>query len=42
MLGLVRVGLLASDATTDEETGAAVGDPTQIALVDWGRRPRSS
>lgn len=36
MLRLVRVGLLASDATTDEETGAAVGDPTEIALVDWG------
>ena len=33
---LIRVGLLASDATTDEETGAAVGDPTEIALVDWG------
>ncbi|MFR3273459.1 MAG: cation-translocating P-type ATPase [Slackia sp.] len=36
MLRLIRVGLLASDATTDEETGAAVGDPTEIALVDWG------
>ena len=36
ILRLVRVGLLASDATTDEETGAAVGDPTEIALVDWG------
>lgn len=35
-LRLMRVGLLASDATTDEETGAAVGDPTEIALVDWG------
>lgn len=34
-LRLMRIGLLASDATTDEETGAAVGDPTEIALVDW-------
>lgn len=32
---LMEIGLLASDATTDEETGAAVGDPTEIALVDW-------
>lgn len=36
MLRLIRVGLLASDATTDEETGAAVGNPTEVALVDWG------
>lgn len=33
---LIEIGLLASDATTDEETGAAVGDPTEVALIDWG------
>ena len=33
---LVEIGLLASDATTDEKTGAALGDPTEVALVQIG------
>ena len=33
---LVEIALLASDATTDEETGAAIGDPTEVALVRIG------
>ncbi|WP_139652710.1 cation-translocating P-type ATPase [Raoultibacter phocaeensis] len=33
---LVEIGLLASDATTDEATGAAIGDPTEVALVRIG------
>lgn len=33
---LVEIGLLASDATTDETTGAEIGDPTEIALVQIG------
>ena len=33
---LVKIGLLASDATTDEEHGTAIGDPTEVALVQIG------
>ncbi len=33
---LLKIGLLASDATVDAVTGASVGDPTEIALVNWG------
>ena len=33
---LVRIGLLASDAITNEERGTAVGDPTEIAMVEVG------
>lgn len=35
---LLKSALLASDATTDEETGEAIGDPTEIALVMIGDR----
>lgn len=35
---LLKAALLASDATTDEQTGAAIGDPTEIALVMIGDR----
>ena len=35
---LLKAALLASDATTDEETGAAIGDPTEVALVMIGDR----
>ena len=35
---LLKAALLASDATTDEETGAAIGDPTEVALVMLGDR----
>lgn len=33
---LMKIGLLASDATVDPASGASVGDPTEIALVNWG------
>ena len=33
---LMKIGLLASDATVDAASGASVGDPTEIALVNWG------
>lgn len=33
---LVRIGILASDATTNEEEGTAVGDPTEVALIAVG------
>lgn len=33
---LMKIGLLASDATVDVASGASVGDPTEIALVNWG------
>lgn len=33
---MLNIGLLASDATVDPATGASVGDPTEIALVNWG------
>ena len=33
---LVKIGLLASDATTDEENGTFIGDPTEVALVQIG------
>ncbi len=35
---LMDIGLLASDATVDPATGASVGDPTEIALVNWGEK----
>ena len=33
---LVRIGLLASDAITDENAGTSIGDPTEVALVQIG------
>ena len=33
---LMKIGLLDSDATVDAASGASVGDPTEIALVNWG------
>lgn len=33
---LVEISLLASDASTDAQTGAAIGDPTEVALVRIG------
>ena len=33
---LMKIGLLASDATVDAASGASVGDLTEIALVNWG------
>lgn len=33
---LVRIGIWASDATTDEAAGTSVGDPTEVALVAIG------
>ena len=33
---LLKAALLDSDATTDEETGAAIGDPTEVAMVQLG------
>lgn len=33
---LVRIGLLASDAITDEDAGTSIGDPTEVALVQIG------
>ena len=33
---LVRIAILASDAINDEENGTAVGDPTEIVLVEIG------
>ena len=35
---LLKEALLASDATTDKETGAEIGDPTEVALVMLGNR----
>ena len=35
---ILKIGLLASDATTDEESGQEIGDPTEIALVRIGDR----
>ena len=32
---MMLVGLLASDATTDDEAGTEVGDPTEVALLNW-------
>ena len=34
----LKAALLASDATTDPETGAGIGDPTEVALVMMGDR----
>ncbi|MBQ7938642.1 MAG: cation-translocating P-type ATPase [Oscillospiraceae bacterium] len=33
---LLKIALLNSDATTDEETGAPIGDPTEVALIMIG------
>ncbi len=33
---LLKIGLLVSDATTDEDNGTSIGDPTEIALVEMG------
>jgi Ca2+-transporting ATPase len=33
---LVKIGLLASDATTNEEEDVSIGDPTEVALVRIG------
>ena len=33
---LIQTAILASDATTDEEKGTAVGDPTEVALIMIG------
>ncbi|MCH3971453.1 MAG: cation-translocating P-type ATPase [Oscillospiraceae bacterium] len=33
---LLKTALLASDATIDDETGAPIGDPTEVALVHLG------
>ena len=35
---LLKAALLASDATNDQETGASIGDPTEVALVMLGER----
>ena len=35
---LLKIALLDSDATMDHETGASVGDPTEVALVQLGGR----
>ena len=35
---LLKAALLASDATTDEERGTSIGDPTEVALVMMGDR----
>ena len=35
---LIQTAVLASDATTDEEKGTAVGDPTEVALIMIGDR----
>lgn len=34
---LIHIGVLASDAVTDEETGKIIGDPTEAALVRAGK-----
>lgn len=34
---LVHIGVLASDAVTDEDTGRIIGDPTEAALVRVGK-----
>ena len=35
---LLKAALLASDATNDQETGASIGDPTEVALVMLGEK----
>ena len=35
---LLKAALLASDATNNEETGASIGDPTEVALVMLGEK----
>lgn len=32
---MMEAGLLASDATTDDEAHTEVGDPTEVALLNW-------
>ena len=34
---LLKIGILASDATFDPSTGASIGDPTEVALVQLGK-----
>ena len=33
---LLKIGILASDATTDAETNTSIGDPTEVALIQVG------
>lgn len=33
---LIKIGILASDATTDAETNTSIGDPTEVALIQVG------
>ena len=35
---LLKAALLASDATNNQETGASIGDPTEVALVQLGEK----
>ena len=35
---LLKAALLASDATNNQETGASIGDPTEVALVILGEK----
>ena len=35
---LLKAALLASDATNNEQTGASIGDPTEVALVMLGEK----
>ena len=35
---LLKAALLASDATNNDETGASIGDPTEVALVMLGEK----
>ena len=35
---LLKAALLASDATNNQDTGAAIGDPTEVALVMLGEK----
>ena len=35
---LLKAALLASDATNNQETGASIGDPTEVALVMLGEK----
>ena len=34
----MKIALLDSDATMDHATGASVGDPTEVALVQLGAK----
>ena len=35
---LLKAALLASDATNNQQTGASIGDPTEVALVQLGEK----